>query len=269
MQSFIFNKTDLLKNEDCVVTIGVFDGIHKGHQKVLSQTVELAKKLGVKAMAISFNINPKMADKRQDFQKPLLSPKQMEQILVNIGIDYHCVIDFYSEISKLSGVEFIAKLCSFCTVKAMLIGNDFRCGTPSNSLGATSIQEVLNQYSVDAPVVICDSVYDSNQVISSSLVRSMLLKGDVIGVIAKLGRPYALDVSDVVFNQKDKTLLTKADSLMQLLPKSGLYQALVLTKDGSERETFVSINGLDLSFWYSESVKIDQIYFLRSNHDDY
>lgn len=247
-----------LRGVPCAVAIGVFDGVHRGHRLVLEQTVALARKNGLKSMAVTFSRNPKS----NGSGKLLASARIVDELLANIGIEYHCVIDFSYEMSKLSGVEFIRLLCSTCKVTMMLVGSDFRCGSPDVSLGAMEIGEALSRYEVDASVVVIPPLMDDEgRVISSSLIRSMLSKGDMAGSAASLGRSYCLDLRGVALMRHGADLLAKAGSLNELLPADGSYEATAVTEDGRPFDIELSVTGSCLAFQWSEPAKVDRILF--------
>ncbi|MDD4006744.1 MAG: FAD synthetase family protein [Sphaerochaetaceae bacterium] len=252
----------ILAGVPCAVAIGVFDGIHSGHRKVLQATVDFAAENHLSSVAVSFSRNPKMAKGAMAQAKPLSSFRTVEEIMLNIGIDYHCIIDFSDEMSKLTGVEFIAELCSFCKVSALLVGKDFRCGCPEACLGTDQLGKALSDLNIDAPVVAIDPVLDDRgRVVSSSLIRSMLLKGDIAGSAVLLGRPYSLDCKGVSFASDGNVLLTEAGSFAELLPAAGTYRASAIAEDGKSYDIVLSINGSCLAFQFSEPVKIDRINF--------
>lgn len=251
-----------LQDLRCAVTVGVFDGVHLGHRKVLERTVEYANDNGLKSVAISFSRNPKMAKGVMPFNRPLASSRITDELLVNIGIDYHCVIDFSEEMSKLSGVEFVAVLCRFCRVTAMFVGSDFSCGNPVSSIGAKQLGRAFQNNKIDALVFLVDPILDiQGRVVSSSLIRSMLQKGDIAGSAVLLGRPYCLDMKDIPMIHDDGKVLMNAGSFSELIPRDGNWKATAIAEDGRSFEIELSIIGSCLAFQLSEPVKLDRIIF--------
>ncbi|MBR0520134.1 MAG: hypothetical protein IJJ95_02225, partial [Spirochaetales bacterium] len=100
------------KTVPSVICIGVFDGMHLGHQRIVDETVSLARDLEAQSVVITFSVNPKMARQSAPDMPALQSRSDLEEILADRGVNYHCVIDFSSDMSKLSGEEFIALLCT-------------------------------------------------------------------------------------------------------------------------------------------------------------
>ena len=223
----------VLWQTDMCVSVGVFDGLHVGHLKILNRNVELAKEHGWQTMAITFSKNPKMFMKSQTTHSRLTSDVQFEELLAKLGIDHLVVIDFSAEFSKLTAKEFLAFVCSFCQVKAMVVGEDFRCGAPVSSAGPVQLQEYLSRLAPCAFVEVPPFVRTAEgEIASSTLVRQKLLEGALEEVQSMLGRPYALDLVAYPSKFTGDGLLYRTASFIQLLPMAGLYEATMLLSDG-------------------------------------
>jgi len=223
----------VLWQTDMCVSVGVFDGLHVGHLKILNRNVELAREHGWDSMAISFDKNPKMFMQSQTAHSRLTTDVQSEEILAKLGIDHLVVIDFSAEFSKLTAKEFLAFICSFCQVKAMVVGEDFRCGAPVSSAGPVQLQEYLSRLAPSAFVEVPPFVRtEEGEIASSTLVRQKLLEGALEEVQSMLGRPYELDLVAYPSKFTEDGLLYRTASFMQLLPKAGAYEATMLLSDG-------------------------------------
>jgi riboflavin kinase/FMN adenylyltransferase len=229
------------------VSIGVFDGLHVGHLKILNRAVELAKKNGWETMAITFDRNPKMAVKAQPFHSRLTSEAQSTAIMTKIGIDHLVVIDFSPDFSKLTAEEFLAFICSFCTLKAMVVGEDFRCGAPVSNAGPVQLQEHLSRLAPGAFLEVPSFVRTTDgEVASSTLVRQKLLKGALEEVQSMLGRPYSLDLAPYPSKFTEHGLLYRIGSFMQLLPMAGTYEGTMVLSDGNQCNVNVYLNDTQL-----------------------
>lgn len=261
MRTVSFSSTELARLPSAVA-IGVFDGVHLGHRAVLRRMVGIARERSLAAVAVTFDRNPKMAKGTIPFSKPLASRRAVEVSMADLGVDFLCVIDFSEEMSKLAGVEFIARLGRFCQVAALVAGSDFRCGRPGVSLGAAGIGEAFRRLGIDGSVVVEPPVLDrSGEVVSSSLVRSMLQKGDLAGSARLLGRPYSLDLGSVPQTRSGKDVLIEAGSVAELLPREGLYEASAVAEDGVRYDIALAVNGSCLAFQLPEPVQVDSIIF--------
>ena len=238
----------------CVVCIGVFDGMHTGHQAIIDETVKLARDLRAESVAVTFSRNPKMARSSMPYAGALQSDRQLEEMLSDRGINYHCVIDFSDDMSKLTGEEFIALLCTSYEVRAMVVGDSFRAGARAYSVGPSEMKVLLTGYTSSAYLRVIPPVVIDDEVVSSSLIRGCLLTGDVDKASRLLGRAYSLDLRGASFIWDDcsgdasqKRLFIDVRTLGLLLPKEGRYKVRA-TAEGKqvESEAFVSEDHLAL-----------------------
>ena len=239
---YIFNDTP------CVITIGVFDGMHLGHQRIIDETVSLARDLQAQSVVITFSANPKMVNNSAPAMAALQSSADLEEILADRGINYHCVIDFSSDMSKLSGEEFIALLCTSYEVRAMVVGDSFRAGARANSVGPSEIKDLLSKYTSSAYLRVIPPVVQDDEVVSSSLIRGCLLTGNLDKAARLLGRAYSLDLRGVnSLTDASQKRLFDVRTLGLLLPKAGKYKVRA-TAEGEVIETnaFVSEDHLAL-----------------------
>ena len=222
-----FGSTEL-KGIDLAICIGVFDGLHLGHLAVIDRTVSLARENGWESMVITFSANPKMEKGAQERLPGLTSPALFEEILSSRGINHHCVIDFSDDMSKLTGEEFIALLCTSYRVQAMVVGDSFRAGRPPCDAGPSEIAELLRKYTSSAYLRVLPPVVVDGMVVSSSAIRRCLLTGDLGKASGLLGRAYSLDLRNVSFEMQSpessqNRLFYDVRTLGLLLPKAGEY----------------------------------------------
>lgn len=252
----------------CVICIGVFDGMHLGHQSIIDETVRLARDLDAASVAVTFSRNPKMARSSMPWTAALQSRAQFEEMLSDRGINYHCVIDFSDDMSKLTGEEFIALLCTSYEVRAMVVGDSFRAGSRACSVGPSDISGLFSKYTSSAYLRVIPPVVIDGEVVSSSLIRGCLLTGDVDKASRLLGRAYSLDLGGASFIEDDdsgdasqKRLFIDVRTLGLLLPKEGRYKVRATAEGRSvETEAFVSEDRLALEL--PVRMKPDGIIFL-------
>ena len=219
------------------ITIGVFDGVHKGHEDILSflNSYKVEHK-DVKTMVITFNLNPKI--KGQKFIDTL---RLRKKYISSFNTDFFTVIDFCEEISKISGNEFIRLLCTMCRVKAVVVGEDFKCGTPNSQVTAKELEKEFESTGNSVDVFIRETIMDDQVRISSTLLRQMIQKGDLDGVKRLSGRPYVIDlVEKAIIDNKSLTFATS--SINQVLPPFGTYKALLKLKSGNSIACKVTID---------------------------
>ncbi len=249
-----------------VVSIGVFDGLHKGHLTILEKSLAIAKENGWESMVITFDKNPKMAMNSQPYHSKLITDGQMEEILAKLGVNHLVVIDFSPDFSKLTAEEFLTLVCAFCQVKAMVVGEDFRCGAPASSAGPVQLQEHLTRLSPGAFVQVPSFVTTGEgNIVSSTLVRKKLLEGALEEVQSMLGRPYELDLVAYPSKFTENGLLYRTTSFMQLLPMVGTYDAYLTFSDDTKIGVTVEVGDDDLlikperQLWDSQSLRTKRL----------
>lgn len=216
IRSFFENNIDI-KNGS-VITIGKFDGVHIGHQKLICKCVDIAEKRKLTSIAIVFL-------KKENSIYP---EKKNIEYIKSMGINYIIIVDFSKEFYKMDKEEFFNKLIEYYKMKHIVAGGDFRFGY--NREGTNTI---LKEYCKRATVgfSILSFMKFRGKKISTSFIREELLKGDMKIVSKMLGRDYVID--GVVEHGKaiGRTIgfatanLYVLDSIV--IPKEGVYFALV------------------------------------------
>ncbi|MCP4142652.1 MAG: bifunctional riboflavin kinase/FAD synthetase [Chloroflexi bacterium] len=178
-----------LSLEKTWLTIGVFDGIHRGHQEMIRTLIKGAKENGASSLVISFYPHPAaVLGKRRDV-KYLTLPEEKAGILAEMGVDILLTHPFNSGVTDLSAEEFMGNILAKIELKKMLIGYDFALG--KNRQGDEKYLSKLGErdgYAVQAFHPISDEM----GIISSSRVRDSLVAGKVRNAHQLLGHPYAL-----------------------------------------------------------------------------
>lgn len=257
------SRSKALSSIPMVVSVGVFDGLHQGHLSIIERIIEMAKEQNLQSMVITFDRNPKMVAKAMTYHDQLITNRQRDELLTSIGVDHLTIIDFCPEFSKLTGEEFLALISGFCHLKAMVVGEDFRCGVPTSSVGSVQLQEHLNRLSPGALVEIPPFVLTrSGEITSSTLVRKKLLEGALEGVQSMLGRPYSLDLVSLKPRSNREGLLYRTESFSQLLPKEGVYNATLFYADGGKIDLIAEIDETEIRLLYPAALEEDGILHL-------
>ena len=226
-----------------VLSIGVYDGLHFGHQRILTSAVSVSRAhADWKTVVITFAQNPKTMMGRNPFDKPLMSLRQSTDFFSKLGIDYLVVIDFSPDFSKLTGEEFIARCCGMFDVQSVVVGENFRCGSRADT-GVKELQAIVPKYTEGASLYVPD-MYKLNDGTddSSTLVRITLTKGIVSEVPAQLGRNYSVDLAHIPSRNNEYPLHFPIGSFVQLLPPPGVYETVLVMADRSEWKMIALIN---------------------------
>lgn len=222
-----------LRDTPMSVTIGTFDGLHRGHMEVIRSAVKSAKELSAESMLITFSRNPK----RNDDLKPIITPELRDEILEREGIDNLVIIDFSENISKLSGVAFISLLRKVCRVEKITVGSDFRCGNPREALGVAALGSLF----ADRVLAVVPDVKDAQTgiQISSTAIREALQKGEVGAACSFLGRPYTVLLPKPLAQDGKRRVFALKDFEV-LLPPQG---AFIAGRAGAGENGVLSIEG--------------------------
>jgi len=268
MNKTFFGSSDLLGLRTAI-TIGVFDGLHLGHLKIIEALVKLSLEKGLTSVVMTFSVNPKMALGKQRSLESLTTDRLFEQTLSNMGVDWLCTIDFSPQMSKLSGMAFIDRLCTLSKVDSVLVGKNFRCGAGSESAGPVQLRRFLAAHD-DAQLVEIDYARSADgQIISSSLLREQMLAGRLDKANSLLGRPYCLDLASSPSSQDGSDLIYSTGSIHQLLVPQGSYDATVFLEDGRAIGSLLEMRSSYLRLKGIGSAKADKVEILqrRSNQN--
>lgn len=214
----------------CVATIGFFDGVHRGHQCLVSQVCRLAHERCCPSLVITFDKHPRQV-LQSDYIPQLLSTLTEKKALLNAsGIDRLEVLPFTVELSRLTALQFMQQvLCDQLQVKTLVMGYDHRFGCGGGEFA--DYVEWGRQTGID--VVLAHELEDVK--VSSSRIRRFLAEGDVRQANTLLGYQYALQGVVVSGHQVGRHIGFPTANLKvqedKLLPAQGVYAVRVTIED--------------------------------------
>jgi riboflavin kinase / FMN adenylyltransferase len=190
----------------CVVTIGFFDGVHLGHQRVIRTAVDLARELGTRCAVLTFDPHPGEVV-RPGTHPPLLTrPGHRVDLMEALGVDAVLVLPFTLELSKLSPEEFVRRvLVERLHVSAVVVGENFRFGHKAAGTVAdlTALGRELGFAAHGVPLAAPDTAAPR---FSSTDVRRMILDGQVEQAAERLGRPHRVEGTVVRGAQRGRAM---------------------------------------------------------------
>ncbi|MFF3343717.1 bifunctional riboflavin kinase/FAD synthetase [Streptomyces sp. NPDC002779] len=212
-----------------VVTIGSYDGVHRGHQLIIRHTVERARELGLPAVVVTFDPHPKEV-LRPGTHPPLLAPHHRRaELMAELGVDAVLVLPFTAEFSNLSPADFIVKvLIDKLRAKAVVEGPNFRFGHRAAG-DVVYLAELGKTYDFDVEIVdlYVSGEAGGGQPFSSTLTRRLVLEGDVEGAAEILGRPHRVEGIVVRGAQRGRELGVPTANVETLphtaIPADGVY----------------------------------------------
>ncbi|GIH13685.1 bifunctional riboflavin kinase/FAD synthetase [Rugosimonospora africana] len=225
-----------------VVTIGVFDGVHRGHQEIIGYTVKRARDLGIQSVVVSFDPHPAEVVRPGSHPAVLTQPARKAELIEALGADVLCVIPFTPDFSHRSPEEFVHDvLVEHLHAALVVVGENFRFG--HRAAGDIEQLRQLGRtfgYAVEgAPMVAVDGL-----VFSSTYIRSCVDAGDVRAAAAALGRPHRIEGIVVRGDQRGRELGFPTANLLcpprTAVPADGVYAGWLIRRDQRHR-TAVSI----------------------------
>jgi len=200
------------------VTIGVFDGVHRGHQKLIGTV--LSKRPALQSAVLTFSENPKKILHPQTYKGSLFSLEQKIDTFAASGIDACVLIDFSQNFGTLSGAEFLFLLAK-AGVRFICVGPNFRCGHKMDT-NAKELAEISRKLGMTAEIV--EPVMSGGHPVSSSRIRNAILEGRLGEAAQMLGRPHTI-LARLVSGAKPG--LSVAEMPEMVLPPEGLYKVLL------------------------------------------
>ncbi|MFE2028490.1 bifunctional riboflavin kinase/FAD synthetase [Streptomyces hygroscopicus] len=268
-----------------VVTIGSYDGVHRGHQLIIGRAVARARELGVPAVVVTFDPHPSEVV-RPGSHPPLLATHQRRaELMAGLGVDAVLVLPFTAEFSRLTPADFVVKvLVDKLHSRVVVEGPNFRFGHKAAG-NVAFLSELGTSYDYEVEVV---DLYERGEAgggepFSSTLVRRLVAEGDVAGAMEVLGRPHRVEGVVVRGAQRGRELGFPTANLETpphtAIPADGVYAGWLTAQgeampaaisvgtnpqfDGTERtvEAYaIDRVGLDL---YGLHVEVDFLAYLR------
>jgi len=222
-----------------VVTIGVFDGVHLGHQRIVAGAAGGARELGLPLAVVTFDPHPSEVIRPGTHPALLCSLRRRAQLLAESGADAVCVLQFTLEFSHLGPEEFVrAVLAERLRARQVVVGENFRFGYRAAG-DLALLAELGEKYDFRAegiPLLAQDGV-----ITSSSEIRELVAAGDVAGAARGLGRPHRVEGVVVRGEQRGRALGVPTANLETAehtaIPADGVYAGWLASLDADGQET--------------------------------
>ncbi|WP_282123341.1 bifunctional riboflavin kinase/FAD synthetase [Algibacter mikhailovii] len=209
-----------------VVTIGTFDGVHIGHQKIIKRLINTGKQEGLKSVILTFFPHPRMVLQKDSNIKLINTIKERHDILDDLGLDLLLIKKFTKEFSRLSAEDFVKEiLIDKINAKKVIIGYDHRFGRNRNA-DIDDLKKYGETYGFEVEEI---SAQDINDVaVSSTKIRAALHDGDIQKANAYLGYNFMLSGTVTKGRGLGKELNFPTANLdidedYKILPKQGSY----------------------------------------------
>ena len=277
----IHNISNFSIKEKTYVTIGTFDGVHFGHQKIIERLVREAKKANKKSVLLTFFPHPRMVLQKDNSLELINTIEERAELLKKTGLDYLIIHPFSKEFSRMTALEFVREiLVNQLHISKLIIGYDHHFGKnrEGNIVQLTEYSHLYDFVVEEIPAQDIDDVS-----VSSTKIRRALAEGNLKTANSYLG--YNFMLSGKVVNGKQlggkigfPTANIDVKEDYKLIPKTGVY----VVKSNLENKTVFgmmnignrpTVNGnhqtIEVHFFdfnkdlYNQNLTIELLYFLR------
>jgi len=260
---------DVTYDENSIVTLGTFDGVHIGHREIIDTVVNKADKLGGRSFVITFYPHPRKVISGDNQLKLLNTPDEKAVLLEALGVENLLIINFTKEFSRLTPDEFVDKIIlKTIGAKEIVIGHDHHFGRGRGG----NIDFLIDKGKEAGFKVTVIPEYKTDDVgINSSLIRKELRAGEIANVNKYLGRFYSFTGKVVKGDGRGKelgfpTANLKTENNDKLLPAIGIY-AVELFIENQKHLGLLSI-GRRPTF-YEQGELVAEVYIFDFNENIY
>lgn len=268
-----------------VVTIGSYDGVHRGHQLIIGRAVERARELGIPSVVVTFDPHPSEVVRPGSHPPLLAAHHRRAELMEELGVDALLILPFTAEFSQLSPGDFVRTvLVDALGAKVVVEGPNFRFGhKAAGDVTLLAEQGVRHDFDVEVVDLFVTGEAGGGRPFSSTLTRQLIAEGDVAGAMEILGRPHRVEGVVVRGAQRGRELGYPTANVETLphsaIPADGVYAGwLVVEEEAMPAAISVGTNptfdgttrtveayaidrvGLDL---YGQHVAVDFLAFLR------
>ena len=269
MPEHIHNLSNAHLDQPSMVTIGVFDGVHIGHQHLIRQVVESAHNNNQLAVVLTFFPHPDILLRGLEGRYYLTSPQQRAEELIKLGVDYVITHPFDAATREIKATDFVDKLLTHLNMKVLRVGSDFALGHKrEGDIPFLTEQGRIKGFSVEA-IELVQTQNDAHKIISSTLIREALQNAEIDKVRDWLGRGYALR-GEVIHGEKRGRQIgfpTANTEIWdkQVIPANGVYAGWAYLGD----ERFMAMTNVGVSPTFAYKGVTVEAYLLDFNRDIY
>ena len=209
-----------------ILTLGTFDGVHKGHKSLLQKLIDSSKQKGCESAVLTFFPHPRMVLQQGADVKLLNTMQEKAQLLQNFGIDNLIIHPFSLEFSRLTADEFVKDiLVDTLNICKIIIGHDHRFGR-NRTATTTDLVRMGEQYGFEVEQITALEVNDTP--VSSTKIRNALFEGNIAAANRFLGYPYFITGKVATGKQLGRTIGYPTANIAvteeyKLIPAQGVY----------------------------------------------
>ncbi|WP_442969079.1 bifunctional riboflavin kinase/FAD synthetase [Psychroserpens sp.] len=265
MKSKTSNKQD---NAASVITIGTFDGVHVGHQKIIERLVKTGKDKQLKSVVLTFFPHPRMV-LQPDFKIQLLHTiEERQSVLKQFGLDELVIKEFTKDFANLSARDYVKSiLIDKLNAKHIIIGYDHRFGK-NRTANIEDLKAFGEEFDFTVEEISAQDIKDV--AVSSTKIRHSLLDGDIETANSYLGYPYFLTGAVIKGKGIGKTINFPTANIdiereFKLIPKNGVY----VVKSVIDGETVFGMMNIGTNPTFNEKKQSIEVHFFDMDKNLY
>ena len=265
-----------------VATIGFFDGVHRGHRFLIEQVRDVAAERGLCSSVVTFPVHPYKVMHPEFSPELLTTCDEKISLLDETGLDYCVMLNFTTDLAKLSAREFMTLLKERYNIRALVIGYDHRFGH-NRSEGFDDYVRHGKELGIEV-LLARAYIYNDEAAVSSSVIRQLLLSGNVSEAAKYLGYEFFLDGTVVNGHRIGRKLGFPTANIQvsetdKLIPSDGIYAVRVKVRgelykgmlsigyrptvnNGTDRSIEVNIFHFDSDI-YGEAIRVYFVCYTR------
>ncbi|MDU5988945.1 bifunctional riboflavin kinase/FAD synthetase [Anaerococcus vaginalis] len=257
-----FNEFDLSPK---AVSLGNFDGVHKGHQKLMKENIKISKAKNLTPSVLLFKENTKnILNGEREY---LTSLEDKIEILKNLGIECFCLLEFSDKFKDLSPYEFIEKiLYKKLNTKYVIVGDNYRFGKMAKG-DIKTLKKYEEDFAYKTKVV--DFELDEGKIINSTDIRQMVREGKIEKANKDLGHPFKMQGKVIKGAQRGRLLNFPTANLKQsfkyVTAKSGVY----FTRVNIDRDFYYALTDIGTNPTFENKKMKIETYIMDFSKDIY
>lgn len=220
----------------CVVAVGTFDGVHIGHQALISRAVSLAREADVPCVVFTFQNHPLSVLAPQRVPSFLSSSEERRRVFASLSVDFVIEEPFTKELASLSAEGFLSRLVETLAPRTVVVGENFSFGAGGRGTPEFLASQGKNMgFHVEKVPLLSYA----GKTVSSTRIRALLSEGDVRLAGELLGRPFSMAGVVVHGDERGRTLGFPTANLLppkgEACPANGAYAVRVVLGSGEEK----------------------------------
>jgi riboflavin kinase / FMN adenylyltransferase len=267
MKQHVYKLADAHLGQQSMVTIGVFDGVHRGHQYLIKHLIDKAHASDRLAVVLTFFPHPDVVLRKLTGRYYLTTAEQKADLLMNLGVDCVVTHPFNDEVRQIRAADFVDQLKTHLQMDELWVGSDFAMGYKrEGDVPFLRQQGVLKHFTVHE----VDLIVNGDKTISSTRIRTALQEGNVEQAAQWLGRSYAVSGEVVHGEKRGRQIGFPTANIQtwdeQVLPANGIYASWARLGD----ERFMAATNVGVRPHFAGGVDITvEPYLLDFDRDIY